>query len=74
MAVSRVLPPTYLHSSEARLRTPSPGPEQSIPSPNDLSPGRGRAAPPSIYALIMLAVGVPLLAWAMIGLARESRS
>jgi hypothetical protein len=37
---------------------------------------RGAAArqPPSIYALIMLAVGVPLLAWAMIGLARESRS
>jgi hypothetical protein len=31
-------------------------------------------APPSIYGLIMLAVGVFLLAWAMIGLARESRS
>jgi hypothetical protein len=28
----------------------------------------------SIYGLIMLAVGVPLLAWAVIGLARESRS
>lgn len=27
-----------------------------------------------IYGLIMLAVGLPLLAWAVIGLARESRS
>jgi len=27
-----------------------------------------------IYGLIMLVVGVPLLAWAVIGLARESRS
>jgi hypothetical protein len=32
------------------------------------------AAPLSIYDLIMLAVGVPMLAWAIIRLARESRS
>ena len=67
------VPPTYPRSSEARLPAPSPGPEQSIPPPDDFPPARGRA-PPSIYGLIMLAVGVPLLAWAIIGLARESRS
>lgn len=71
MAFNWVLPPTYLRSSEARLPAPSPGPEQSIPPPDDFSTG---AAPPSIYGLIMLAVDVPLLAWAIIGLARESRS
>jgi len=68
------VPPTCIHSSEARPRTPSPGPEQSIPSPNDLSQGAAARQPPSIYALIMLAVAVPMLAWAIIGLARESRS
>jgi hypothetical protein len=36
--------------------------------------GARGASPPSIYGLIMRAFGVPLLAWAVIGLARESRS